>query len=145
MFTAHSIFSVLERHYILEQSEYAASKSAEVDEEVVDQTVDPHYAGRPPRYKNVTLPANWYVVSKNKKKRGDHKCHGLISFKQLSKMIADAWVSSCSSAAAAAVNATYNTLTILTQYIEIILQSQFHTAGPSRRVHQGVLQNHLPV
>ncbi|KAL7501933.1 hypothetical protein ACHAXN_000081, partial [Cyclotella atomus] len=55
--TAYNIFSVLERHYILEQSEYAASKSAEVDEEVVDQTVDPHYAGRPPRYKNVTLPA----------------------------------------------------------------------------------------
>ncbi|KAL3774334.1 hypothetical protein ACHAWO_009281 [Cyclotella atomus] len=89
--TAYNIFSVLERHYILEQSEYAASKSAEDDEDVVDQTLDPHYARRPPRYKNVTLPANWYVVSKNKKKRGDHKCHGLVGFKQLSKMIADAW------------------------------------------------------
>ncbi|KAL7507205.1 hypothetical protein ACHAXN_004493, partial [Cyclotella atomus] len=56
--TAYNIFSVLERHYILQQSECAPAKSAEDDEEVVDQTLDPHYAGRPPRYKNVTLPAN---------------------------------------------------------------------------------------
>ena len=91
----HSLFSNLERHYILQQTEYAApkSESAEGDEEIVDQTLDPHYARRPPRYKNVILPANWYVVGMNRKKRADHRCHGLISFRKLSTMISDAWVS----------------------------------------------------
>jgi hypothetical protein len=34
---------------------------------------------------------DWYVVGMNRKKRNDHINHGMISFNDLSKAIADKW------------------------------------------------------
>jgi hypothetical protein len=92
--TAYNIFSIMERHYILQQHDKTVDPSEAVDtpDEANDTKFeDPYLATRPAKYKDVKLPSNWYIVGMNRKKRQQHKCHGVISFKALSKMISDAW------------------------------------------------------
>ena len=43
------------------------------------------------RYRNVQLPSDWFKVGKNRTKRREHKNHGVISFKALSKTLSDRW------------------------------------------------------
>jgi hypothetical protein len=88
--TAYNIFSILERHYILQQHYKSVDSSEAVDtpDETNDSTEqdDPYVSTRPARYKDAKLPPSWYIVGMNSKKRSEHKCHGMISFKALSKI-----------------------------------------------------------
>jgi hypothetical protein len=83
-----SIFSILERHYILQCNQ---KSPLDPDETPPDAQHDPYYSTRPARYRHILLPQDWYIVGKNRKKRQDHKNHGVISFKKLSKMISVSW------------------------------------------------------
>eukprot|EP00956_Cyclotella_meneghiniana_P004909 scaffold6056_cov71-Cyclotella_meneghiniana.AAC.3 len=85
----HSIFSVLERQYILQIVK--KHPVIDYDEGPPDQTLDPYYVNRPEKYRDVILPTNWYIVRSNRKPRSQHKNHGIISFQDLSNMIVDAW------------------------------------------------------
>ena len=78
----------MERHYILQQR---LKSSPDTDQPPPDAEHDPHYPTRPPRYRNVHLPQDWYIVGRNRKKRSDHETHGVISFNELSKLISTAW------------------------------------------------------
>lgn len=89
--TTYNIFSILERHYILQNSPQPTATELLEEEAAVDQTLDPYHATRPPRYASILLPPEWYVVGKNRKKRQQHKNHGIIGFKKLSRMISKAW------------------------------------------------------
>ena len=96
--TAYNIFSILERHYILQQhynyKSVDPSEAVDTPKETNDGSTeqeDPYVSTRPARYKDVKLPPSWYIVGMNSKKRSEHKCHGVIGFKALSKMISDAW------------------------------------------------------
>ncbi|KAL7519241.1 hypothetical protein ACHAWX_004026 [Stephanocyclus meneghinianus] len=85
--TTYNIFSILERHYILQQNQKTT-----VDRDDVEAAYhDPYFADRPKKYRDVVLPSNWYVVGMNRKKRQHHKNHGVISFNSLSKMISESW------------------------------------------------------
>lgn len=83
--TAYNLFSILERNYIVQQHQ----KPDESD--TANSELDPYASQRPARYRDLVLPSNWYVVGMNRKKRCDHKNHGVISFKDLSKSASDNW------------------------------------------------------
>lgn len=85
--TTYNIFSILERHYILQQNQETTVDRG--DAETAHH--DPYFAERPKKYRHVVLPSNWYVVGMNRKKRQHHKNHGVISFNSLSKMISESW------------------------------------------------------
>jgi hypothetical protein len=87
--TAYNIFSILERNYIVQQSEETSPGAATGGKG--DAGLDPYLSRRPQRYRDIVLPSNWYVVGMNRKKRAEHKNHGLISFKGLSKTVSDSW------------------------------------------------------
>jgi hypothetical protein len=84
--TIYNIFSALERNFIIQQHQKSSSDHPNESNEI-----DPYLATRPERYDDVVLPPNWYKVGMNKRKRSKYKCHGIISFKELSKAIADRW------------------------------------------------------
>ncbi|KAL3803370.1 hypothetical protein HJC23_009334 [Cyclotella cryptica] len=85
--TTYNIFSILERHYILQQNQKTTVDSDDTE----PAHHDPYFAERPKKYRHVVLPSNWYVVGMNRKKRQHHKNHGVISFNSLSKMISESW------------------------------------------------------
>jgi hypothetical protein len=85
--TTYNIFSILERHYILQQNQ----KTIVDRDDAEPAHHDPYFADRPKKYRDVVLPSNWYVVGMNRKKRQHHKNHGVISFNSLSKMISESW------------------------------------------------------
>jgi hypothetical protein len=84
--TIYNIFSALERNFIIQQHQKPSSDCPNESNEI-----DPYLATRPERYRDVVLPPNWYKVGINKTKRSNYKCHGIISFKELSKAISDQW------------------------------------------------------
>ena len=87
--TSYNIFSILERNYILQQHEKSIG---DVDRKnTQDSNFDPYASERPERYRDVILPNNWFVVGMNRTKRANHKIHGLITFKELSKKISKQW------------------------------------------------------
>ncbi len=46
----------------------------------------------PSRYRSLVLPKNWFVHGKKKEKRREHrKAHGVISFTELSRVVAARW------------------------------------------------------
>ena len=53
--------------------------------------VDPYLKKRPKKYRSIVLPPNWFKVGQNKIRRQDYKTHGVISFQELSKVVADRW------------------------------------------------------
>lgn len=82
-FTCYNVFSILERAYIIQTHEkYCVDLPERAD---VDGGL------RPEKYRGLILPENWYVVGVNRKKRKDHKTHGVISFSDLSNAIAENW------------------------------------------------------
>ncbi len=80
--TCYGIFSVLERNIIWQQNQKSTGK---------DTATDPYAATRPERYRHLELPDNWYMAGKNTKKRAEHVIHGKITFKEMSKVIAEKW------------------------------------------------------
>jgi hypothetical protein len=84
--TIYNIFSALERNFIIQQHQKPSSDCPNESNEI-----DPYLATRPERYRDVVLPPNWYKVGINKTKRSNYKCHGIISFKELSKAISERW------------------------------------------------------
>ncbi|KAL3789766.1 hypothetical protein HJC23_006759 [Cyclotella cryptica] len=85
--TPYNLFYILERNYILQQQQKADSSLPMG----AATNIDPFASERPQKYRSVVLPSNWYVVGMNRTKRSDHKNHGLISFKSLSKTISEMW------------------------------------------------------
>lgn len=55
------------------------------------ERVDTNASSRPEKYRRLILPADWYVVGVNRKKRKDYTIHGIISFSDLSKTISSHW------------------------------------------------------
>lgn len=84
--TIYNIFSALERNFIIQQHQKPSSDCPNESNEI-----NPYLATRPERYRDVVLPPNWYKVGMNKTKRSNYKCHGIISFKELSKAISERW------------------------------------------------------
>jgi hypothetical protein len=86
--TCYGIFSVLERNIIWQKDQ----KQTPTSSKEFFESADASYAAlRPERYRHLVLPVDWYVVGMNRKKRNDHINHGMISFNDLSKAIADKW------------------------------------------------------
>ncbi|KAL7462222.1 hypothetical protein ACHAXS_002610 [Conticribra weissflogii] len=82
-FTAYHIFFQLERNYILQSNGTLPDHS---------QDVDGNASERPRRYRGVIMPRNWFIAgTRCKKKRKDHKIHGVISFLDLTRTIAKNW------------------------------------------------------
>ncbi|KAL7482993.1 hypothetical protein ACHAW6_008639 [Cyclotella cf. meneghiniana] len=84
--TAFNLFSILERSYILQQSQETHSEGPSND-----IANDPYAATRPERYRNVVLPSEWFVVGMNNTTEVKRNNHGVISFLNLSKAISDRW------------------------------------------------------
>ncbi|KAL7465996.1 hypothetical protein ACHAXS_006287 [Conticribra weissflogii] len=89
-FTAYNIFFQLERNYILQNAN--PSTKPQLDSTDIDENAD----SRPPRYRDIVLPKNWYSVEfhsyKNKNCSKKHRrIHGVMSFIELSKAIAKHW------------------------------------------------------
>jgi hypothetical protein len=87
--TAYNLFSTLERNYILQENQKTNADEATGGK--ADAGLDPYLLRRPQRYRDIVLPSNWYMVGMNRKKRAEHKNHGLISFKGLSKTVSQRW------------------------------------------------------
>eukprot|EP00956_Cyclotella_meneghiniana_P025840 scaffold54707_cov67-Cyclotella_meneghiniana.AAC.1 len=92
--TSFNLFSILERRYILQQE---CQKSDVTQHSPMNKNnrshsnCDPYGAIRPLRYRDLVLSPDWYIVGANRKKRGEHKNHGLISFQDLSKTLSARW------------------------------------------------------
>lgn len=92
--TSFNLFSILERRYILQQSQKSDSTESSAQNNNTgdcDSNSDPYGAIRPPRYRDLVLAPDWYVVGANRKKRQDHQNHGLISFQDLSNTLSGRW------------------------------------------------------
>jgi len=86
-FTEYHIFFQLERNYILQTSD----KSSHIDTTIDFGDIDPDASTRPPRYRSLTLPKQWYTKGSRPKRRGHRKTHGKISFVELTKLISQRW------------------------------------------------------
>lgn len=86
--TCYGIFSVLERNFIWQQD---TKQSTNVPS--YNTSDDPYAAIRPQRYRSLVLPSNWFKVGMNRKKRSEHVNHGVISFEEMTKVIAERWKS----------------------------------------------------
>jgi len=89
-FTAYNIFFQLERNHILQNAN--PSTKPQLDSTAIDENAE----SRPPRYRHIVLPKNWYSVEfhsyKNKNCSKKHRrIHGVMSFIELSKAIAKHW------------------------------------------------------
>eukprot|EP01082_Thalassiosira_pseudonana_P016107 g14387.t1 g14387 contig9:1729091-1730536(-) len=85
-YTSYNIFFQLERHRFLQ-----SHPKYRVENDIIPEDIDQDALTRPPQYHHVILPADWWKPNETKKRRQDHKCHGLISFVNLSKRIAQNW------------------------------------------------------
>lgn len=115
-YTSYNIFFQLERHRFLQ-----SHPKYRVENDIIPEDIDQDALTRPPQYHHVILPADWWKPNETKKRRWvwcrtdgihsfsllpsdyfisnnisaifrqDHKCHGLISFVNLSKRIAQNW------------------------------------------------------
>lgn len=82
-FTAYHIFFQLERNYILQSNGSFPDLPRDVDDNASE---------RPRKYRGVIMRRNWFIAgSRCKKKRKDHKIHGVISFLDLTRTIAKNW------------------------------------------------------
>ena len=94
--TCYHLFFQLEREYILQQYESAATKDeqrGEEDSRPLGKDIDEEM---PDRYRLIRLSPHWYASASgkrvgNKKLRKHRKTHGLITFVDLSKRIAAHW------------------------------------------------------
>jgi hypothetical protein len=86
--TCYGIFSVLERNFIWQQDTKQSTNALKHN-----TSDDPYAAIMPPRYRSLALPSNWFKVGMNRKKRSEHVNHGVISFEEMTKVIAERWKS----------------------------------------------------
>ena len=93
--TVYNLFSKLERNYIVQMNKKmslaTASGGSTTERPVSKAQVDPYLELRPERYRHLVLPHDWFKVGKNKIKRQFYKNHGIISFRDLSKTVAEKW------------------------------------------------------
>ena len=85
-YTAYNIFFQIEREYILQQ----LGVVPKLKPEDIFSTSNVNYDGPPlpARYQDLTLPYDWHVPGKGRRKKRRHKAsHGVISFTDLSKQI----------------------------------------------------------
>mmetsp|Transcript_3713 Transcript_3713/g.7926 ORF Transcript_3713/g.7926 Transcript_3713/m.7926 type:complete len:442 (-) Transcript_3713:159-1484(-) len=82
-YNPYHIFFRLERSFILQTA--TEPQVPHVNE------YDQGASQRPLKYRNILLPKDWYVSKAAKRKRKDHKIHGVISFKDLSKSMSQRW------------------------------------------------------
>jgi hypothetical protein len=84
----YNIFYILERNYEVQQHQKRAPAASNSPS---NAKVDPYIATRPEKYRDLVLPYNWYIFGMNKVKRSKYKNHGVISFKELNKLVSERW------------------------------------------------------
>ncbi len=82
-YNPYHIFFRLERSFILQTASDPQVPHA--------KEYDQGASKRPFKYRNILMPKDWYVSKAVKRKRRDHKIHGVISFKDLSKSMSQRW------------------------------------------------------
>jgi len=91
--TEYNIFFQLERAFILQVNLQAEPDSD--DAAKIFHPTQPTYAGLPPlprRYASLILTYDWFIPGKEQRRKRKHrKSHGVISFHDLSAMVATAW------------------------------------------------------
>jgi len=95
------VFFQLEREYLLQSQEDGPSNGAYTIKKILAQEREVEspemVALRPPRYRHLILPADWYVVGSKYTGKGDptsyrrdrkhRKTHGVITFVELTKLV----------------------------------------------------------
>lgn len=104
-FTEYNVFFQLERESLLQAREDGLNNGAYTVKKIMAQErqVDPpeNVALRPPQYRHLILPSDWYVVGSKYTGKGDpnsyrrdrkhRKTHGVISFVELTKLVSRKW------------------------------------------------------
>eukprot|EP00985_Skeletonema_marinoi_P032200 scaffold39074_cov123-Skeletonema_marinoi.AAC.5 len=104
-FTEYNVFFQLERESLLQSQEDGLNNGAYTVKRILAQerqVESPEkVALRPPQYRHLILPSDWYVVGSKYTGKGDpnsyrrdrkhRKTHGVISFVELTKLVSSKW------------------------------------------------------
>ena len=117
-FTEYNVFFQLERELLLQSNHNNGNNNKNAHNTIDDneggytptkilskgKQIDPHASSRPPQYRHLILPHDWYVVGSkyasqqsNLTHRKHRKMHGLISFVELTKYVSARWKEVCRS------------------------------------------------
>ncbi|KAL7462388.1 hypothetical protein ACHAXS_002766 [Conticribra weissflogii] len=93
--TAYHVYSQLERNYIIQNHpSYQPNTHDDGDQNNPNQestSIDENASERPPKYRGIIMPKDWFLSRKGEIKKKDRKNHGVISFVELSKTVSYNW------------------------------------------------------
>ncbi|KAL7531214.1 hypothetical protein ACHAXR_003906 [Thalassiosira sp. AJA248-18] len=96
-YNRYNIYFILERERFLQSNSKYSSKTAVSDAcsaNFITGYENLDLPNLPKRYECIDLPRGWYMPGKRKAKKRDHKkTHGLASFQEIARVVADGWKS----------------------------------------------------